>query len=104
MITSIIMNDFLYRLSNYYQYYQHASSENSTSLTFSSYNYFDEHINLTLHHNSTVKDFIPKIKWTPLLSVKYFLILLIIVAIQILELLYLHKSDKNPILSYFCFT
>ncbi|XP_008184562.1 uncharacterized protein LOC100575840 [Acyrthosiphon pisum] len=68
MTTSIIMNDFLYRLSNYYQYYQHASSENSTSLTFTTDNYFDEHINLTLHYNSTVKDSFPKIKWTPLLS------------------------------------
>jgi len=66
------MNDFLYRLSNYYQYYKHASSENSTSLTLSTDNYYDEHINLTLRYNSTVKDIFPKIKWTPLLSVKYF--------------------------------
>lgn len=72
------MNDFLYRLSNYFQYYQYISSENSTSQT--DY-YFDEHINITLHYNSTNKDSFHKIKLAPLLSVKYFLILFIIVAI-----------------------
>lgn len=81
MTTSIVMNDFLYRLSNYFQYYQYISSENSTSQTFSPDYYSDEHINITLHYNSTDKDSFHKIKSAPLLSVKYFLILFIIVAI-----------------------
>jgi len=81
------MSDFLHRLSNYYQYYQHTSNENSTSQTFGPEDalddYFDEQINITLHYNSTNKYSYQNLKISPLLSVKYLLVLLMTVGIQI---------------------
>lgn len=66
------MNDFLHRLSNYYQYYQHTGSENSTEQTFSldaipDY-YLDEKINVTIHFNSTGRNVYTNTRILPLLS------------------------------------
>ncbi|KAE9532530.1 hypothetical protein AGLY_009611 [Aphis glycines] len=77
LITLIIMSDFIHRLSNYYQYYEHTSLENTTSQTLSPDLYPDEDI--LLNFNSTSKDlYQPKII-APLLSVKYLFYLLTIV-------------------------
>jgi len=74
------MTDFLHRLSNYYQYYEHTSLENTTSQTLSPDLYPDEDILL----NSTSKDFYPPNTIAPLLSVKYLFYLLIISDIKII--------------------
>jgi len=77
------MTDFLHRLSNYYQYYEHTSFENTTSQTLSPDLYSDEDI--LLNFNSTSKDFFqPKTIITPLLSVKYLFYLFIIGDIKII--------------------
>uniref|UniRef100_A0A2S2P1X7 Transmembrane protein n=1 Tax=Schizaphis graminum TaxID=13262 RepID=A0A2S2P1X7_SCHGA len=53
-ITLVIMNDFIYRLSNYFQPHEHTSFENTTSQTLIPDLYPDEDI--LLNFNSTDKD------------------------------------------------
>lgn len=76
------MTDFLHRLSNYYQYYEHTNLKNTTSQTLSPDLYPDEDI--LLNSNSTSKDFYQPTTIAPLLSVKYLFYLLIIGAIKII--------------------
>ncbi|CAH1725827.1 uncharacterized protein LOC126550151 [Aphis gossypii] len=66
LITLIIMADFIHRLSNYYQYYEHTSLENTTSQTLSPDLYPDEDI--LLNFNSTSKDLYQPNIIAPLLS------------------------------------
>lgn len=76
------MADFIHRLSNYYQYYEHTSLENTTSQTLSPDLYPDEDI--LLNFNSTSKDLYQPNIIAPLLSVKYLFYLLIIDDVKII--------------------